>query len=108
MDLRQARRALLAVAALLALVAPAAATASHGVAAPISVDSAGAIGDDQSNYAGMTPYGRFVSFASLASNLVPGDTNGVGDVFVRDRPATRASARSTPTSELRPSAPMGS
>ncbi|MCY2987091.1 MAG: S8 family serine peptidase, partial [Planctomycetota bacterium] len=29
--------------------------------------------------------GRFVAFASEASNLVPGDTNGVSDVFVYDR-----------------------
>jgi hypothetical protein len=29
--------------------------------------------------------GRFVAFASGASNVVPGDTNGTGDVFVRDR-----------------------
>lgn len=29
--------------------------------------------------------GRFVSFDSLATNLVPGDTNLNGDVFVRDR-----------------------
>ena len=29
--------------------------------------------------------GPFVAFASTASNLVPGDTNGTGDVFVRDR-----------------------
>lgn len=29
--------------------------------------------------------GRFVAFVSHASNLVPGDTNGVADVFVRDR-----------------------
>jgi Tol biopolymer transport system component len=28
---------------------------------------------------------RFVAFGSLASNLVPGDLNGVHDVFVRDR-----------------------
>ncbi len=28
--------------------------------------------------------GRFVSFGSLASNLVAGDTNAFGDVFVRD------------------------
>jgi len=27
---------------------------------------------------------RFVAFASAASNLVPGDTNGVTDIFVRD------------------------
>jgi Tol biopolymer transport system component len=29
--------------------------------------------------------GRFVAFASSATNLVPGDTDGVGDVFVHDR-----------------------
>src|SRR2546430_666107 len=29
--------------------------------------------------------GRFVAFSSLATNLVPGDTNGYYDVFVRDR-----------------------
>lgn len=29
--------------------------------------------------------GRFVAFTSLATNLVPGDTNGKTDVFVRDR-----------------------
>jgi uncharacterized repeat protein (TIGR01451 family) len=76
-----------AFAAVLAtmLVAPPGASASHGVTAPVSVDSAGVIGDAESNYADMTPDGRFVSFASFASNLVPGDTNGVGDVFVRDR-----------------------
>ncbi|MFO1038669.1 MAG: hypothetical protein U1E45_17665 [Geminicoccaceae bacterium] len=31
--------------------------------------------------------GRFVAFRSIASNLVPGDTNGTWDVFVRDRKA---------------------
>ncbi|MBI3360632.1 MAG: PD40 domain-containing protein, partial [Chloroflexi bacterium] len=29
--------------------------------------------------------GRFVAFDSLATNLVAGDTNGVADIFVRDR-----------------------
>jgi Tol biopolymer transport system component len=33
----------------------------------------------------VTPDGRFVLFRSSAANLVPGDTNGVADVFVRDR-----------------------
>lgn len=28
--------------------------------------------------------GRYVAFVSFATNLVPGDTNGVGDIFVRD------------------------
>ena len=31
--------------------------------------------------------GRYVAFTSKASNLVPGDTNGKADVFVRDRTA---------------------
>jgi Tol biopolymer transport system component len=33
----------------------------------------------------ISPDGRFVVFASRASNLVPGDTNGCADIFVRDR-----------------------
>ena len=28
--------------------------------------------------------GRYVAFGSDASNLVPGDTNGIGDFFVQD------------------------
>jgi hypothetical protein len=33
----------------------------------------------------MSADGRYVVFASTASNLVAGDTNGVSDVFLRDR-----------------------
>jgi Tol biopolymer transport system component len=52
-----------------------------------SVDSAGTQGDADSGTFGVaiSADGRFVAFASAASNLVPGDTNGVSDVFVRDR-----------------------
>lgn len=32
----------------------------------------------------MTPDGRYVAFVSAANNLVPGDTNGIADIFVRD------------------------
>jgi hypothetical protein len=42
--------------------------------------------------------GRFVAFDSSATTLVPGDTNGVSDVFVRDRKlgtTTRMSRSST-------------
>jgi uncharacterized repeat protein (TIGR01451 family) len=81
-----------AVAAGAALVNPAGAVAAHNVVEPISVAADGAIGNDSSvvgdhlgDYGDMTPDGRFVVFASAASNLVPDDTNGVGDVFVRDR-----------------------
>jgi uncharacterized repeat protein (TIGR01451 family) len=67
------------------LLFPGGALASHGVTSALGVNSAGVIGNDQSNHADLTPDGRYVSFASSASNLVPGDTNNVGDVFVRDR-----------------------
>ena len=33
----------------------------------------------------LSAHGRYVTFVSAASNLVPNDTNGVEDVFVRDR-----------------------
>jgi uncharacterized repeat protein (TIGR01451 family) len=74
-----------AAATAVALAAPATALASPGITSAVSVSSAGVIGNDASSHPDMTPDARFVSFASSASNLVPGDTNGVGDVFVRDR-----------------------
>jgi Tol biopolymer transport system component len=53
----------------------------------VSVSSAGAEGDNHSRHADITPDGRFVIFRSGATNLVPGDTNGVRDVFLHDRDA---------------------
>ena len=51
----------------------------------VSVDSAGILGNDWSWDPSITPDGRFVAFWSRASNLVPGDSNGSADIFVRDR-----------------------
>jgi Tol biopolymer transport system component len=51
----------------------------------VSVATSGALGDGRSQDPHVSPNGRFVVFESLASNLVDGDTNGVWDVFVRDR-----------------------
>ena len=52
----------------------------------VSVDSNGNLGDKTSGLYGIwvSPSGRFVAFESRATNLVPGDTNGVSDVFVHD------------------------
>jgi Ca2+-binding RTX toxin-like protein len=50
----------------------------------VSVDSAGKPGNLQSLDASISADGRFVAFYSFASNLVPGDTNGRSDIFVRD------------------------
>ncbi len=52
----------------------------------VSVDSTGAQSNaDSQGYASISTDGHFVAFTSSASNLVPGDTNGVRDIFVRDR-----------------------
>jgi Tol biopolymer transport system component len=51
----------------------------------VSVASDGTQGDDQSFSAAISADGRFVTFVSLAGNLVPGDTNALIDVFVHDR-----------------------
>ncbi len=56
-----------------------------GATTRISVDSAGAQGDGNSTDPSISANGRFVAFASDASNLVAGDTNGKVDVFVHDR-----------------------
>jgi Tol biopolymer transport system component len=48
----------------------------------VSVGSDGLQGTGSSNSPSIG--GRFVSFISSSPNLVPGDTNGVEDVFVRD------------------------
>ena len=41
--------------------------------------------DGASSWPSLSPDGRYVAFQSSASNLVPGDTNGVDDIFVYDR-----------------------
>lgn len=41
--------------------------------------------DGGSGQPSLSSTGRFVAFASAATNLVPGDTNGKTDIFVRDR-----------------------
>jgi Tol biopolymer transport system component len=51
----------------------------------VSVSSDGLQADAGSYGVSISPDGRFVSFGSNATNLVPEDTNGVMDVFVHDR-----------------------
>jgi Tol biopolymer transport system component len=69
--------------ALASLSAPAWATRAK--TRRVSLSSAGAEGDANSNSPDVSGDGRFVAFDSTASNLVGGDTNGLSDVFVRDR-----------------------
>src|SRR4028118_885412 len=51
---------------------------------PVSVDSAGNLGNSGSYNPSISADGRFVAFGSSASNFVPGDTNNTFDIFVRD------------------------
>ena len=50
----------------------------------------------QANAASLEPSisddGRYITFQSSATNLVSGDTNGTGDIFIRDR-QTNTTAR---------------
>src|SRR5262249_24189527 len=56
-----------------------------GTTQRVSVDSAGNQANGASSAPVLAAHGRFVAFVSAASNLVPGDTNGIDDVFVYDR-----------------------
>jgi Tol biopolymer transport system component len=59
-----------------------------GTTERVSVASDGSQGNDQSSdwiHLSISADGRFVVFASDASNLVEGDINGKTDIFVRDR-----------------------
>ena len=51
----------------------------------VSVSSQGAQAARDSSGSSVSDDGRFVAFGSWADNLVPNDTNGTEDIFVRDR-----------------------
>ena len=88
------------VAAALAWLTIAAGSAAAGTTVLASVSSSGEMANGESaNVVGFDPSlgvtysadtiaisadGRYVAFSSRATNLAPGDTNGVVDVFVRD------------------------
>ncbi len=73
----------------LSLLAVLATAKAAGPAGPelVSATPAGSPGNGGSSDGAVTPSGRFVAFGSLATDLVPGDTNGFADAFVRDRRA---------------------
>ena len=55
-----------------------------GTTTLVSVSTNGGPANGASTDPVITPDGRYVAFISRASNLVPGGTNGITDVFVRD------------------------
>lgn len=56
-----------------------------GITERISLSSGAQEGNAGSWSSNVSPDGRYVAFTSAASNLVGGDTNNCGDVFLRDR-----------------------
>jgi len=56
-----------------------------GTTEAASASNSGVYGNGASRMPSISADGRFVAFDSEASNLVPGDANGLRDVFVRDR-----------------------
>lgn len=71
----------------------------------LTLESAGPTGEAVGGSSpGLSADGSIVTFISSASNLVPGDTNGRGDIFVRDR-ATGATTLATRHSNGQPIAP---
>jgi Tol biopolymer transport system component len=71
----------------LAAAATPAAVGSGAVTTRMPVGPAGLQANGNSFQPKISADGRYVAFASNASNLVAGDTNGHADVFVRDRVA---------------------
>jgi len=55
-----------------------------GTTQRISVASDGTQGNNSSLYPSISADGRYVAFESEATNLVSGDTNDTGDIFVKD------------------------
>ena len=67
-----------------------------GTTERVSVSSAAAEADHNSFEPGLSDDGRFVVFRSMASNLVAGDGNNRGDIFVHDRDTDETALVSAP------------
>jgi Tol biopolymer transport system component len=74
----------LTVAALAVSLVPAPTAAQAASTVQVSVGTGGASPDGASRAPAISASGRSVAFASDASNLVAGDTNGSSDIFVRN------------------------
>jgi Tol biopolymer transport system component len=78
-----------------------------GTTRRVSVSAAGAQGTDTSAGPALSADGRYVAFLSAATNLVPGDTNGHFDVFVRDQRTGRVALASVSTAGRQANADCG-
>lgn len=80
-------RVLAACAGLALALTAAGSAAGAATTTRVSVGAGGQESDGHSVGTAISAHGRFVAFASFATDLVPGDSNGSEDVFVRDRSA---------------------
>ncbi|MEE4637499.1 MAG: hypothetical protein V2J42_02005 [Wenzhouxiangella sp.] len=71
---------------------------SEGTTQRVSVASTGIEGNNNSTDPDLSDDGRFVVFASLASNLVSDDTNNRADIFIHDRVSGNTEIVSRPAS----------
>ena len=79
------KRRLAVVVTATACVVSVAAQVPPGVTSRVSVATGGTEGNASSAESAISVDGRYVAFSSVASNLVPDDTNNAQDVFVHDR-----------------------
>jgi Tol biopolymer transport system component len=82
MRLRALRLLVLSCASLFVATLPAA--SATGTLTLASVAPSGAPGNGLSDWPALSADGRLLAFTSIASNLVPGDTNRQADAFLRD------------------------
>ena len=97
------------VAGAVALTTAGPAAAAGGTTSRVSVSSTGAQagGDSGRDFPSVSADGRYVAFDSYAANLVPGDTNGTSDVFVRDLRAGTTSRVSVSSTGAQPNGRSG-
>ncbi|MEA2506344.1 MAG: hypothetical protein QOH48_962 [Actinomycetota bacterium] len=78
------RFSLLSALGLLLTLGSSASAAAQPTIVRVSASETGEQADGDSGGGSISGTGRWVAFASAASNLVPNDTNGCSDIFVRD------------------------
>jgi len=62
----------------------------QGIVGLVSANGSGKAGDGASIHPSITDDGRYVAFETVASNLLPGDSNGVSDIARADMKTGRA------------------
>jgi Tol biopolymer transport system component len=105
MSLKRLATALMSLAMVVATLAPAGAQPTSSERA--SESSEDQQGNNESFDPAISNDGRFVAFTSLASNLVPDDTNNDYDVFLYDRQEDTTTRVSESTSGAQANGPSG-